>query len=282
MSELRLLELTARARLTPDFMKGDVGVDVRDLVRPFDDRKVDIDPVKTVLELAMAQPEFEGNAPASDAWVAPRVHAALRLTRREAADRRLWAWLAVVQFPEYVRWRFPGDEKGTPIKRFFGRARDHALARLWWGAELTRNGPDYTTTIAAFRNQDFPNTWFSLRAFEHRAAAIAACRVVAPLTSRQINDLATAFDHIITTIMLDSVAISSPTNADAVKEWIAEEFDDSDLDRLPTGPREDPVPENEIAAVEALLLRIATELRIVGPAPAGEQVKLEVEEGVPA
>lgn len=281
MSDLRLLDLTARARLTPDFLKGDVAADVRDLVRPFDHRNIDIDPLAAVLKAAMTKSEFKNNPPASDAWAAPRVHAALRLTRREAADRRVWAWLAVAQFSDYVRWRFPaGEERGIPIKRFFGRARDHAIARLWWGAELTRNGPDYTTTIAAFRNQDFPNTWFSLRAFEHRAAAIAACRVVAPLTSRQINDLATAFDHIITTVMLDAVATSSPANADAVKEWIDEEFDDSDLDHVPTGPREDAVPETEVKAVETLLLRIASELAILGATP--EQPKPEVAEAVPA
>src|SRR5690348_7690949 len=103
MPELRLLDLTARTRLTPDFLKGDVGVDVRDLVREFD-RKMDVDQLTGVLEATIAKSEFKTNPPTSDAWAAPRVHAALRLPRREAADPRFWAWLAVVQSPAYARW----------------------------------------------------------------------------------------------------------------------------------------------------------------------------------
>src|SRR5688500_12463668 len=33
---------------------------------------------------------------ASDAWLAPRLHHTFRLSRREAADRRMWAFVANV------------------------------------------------------------------------------------------------------------------------------------------------------------------------------------------
>jgi hypothetical protein len=268
MPELKLLDMSARKRVNTEFLTGAVGISVEDLIRS-SERDVTIDPLVTVIESAMANEEFVGNPPASDAWLAPRVHAALRLTRREAADRRLWAWLAVVALPQYVRWRFKGDaEKGTALKRFFGITRDHALARLWWGAELSRNGSDYSTTIAAFRNQDFPNTWFSLRAFEHRAAAIAACRLVSPMSSNQINALATAFDHVITTVMLDSLAVSPPPDTEATKEWISGEFDDTDIDSLPVGPSEDRVPEPAIAAVEALLTMVSKQVGITNESEA--------------
>jgi hypothetical protein len=252
--------------MTPDFLIGDVVIDVRDYVQRFD-RTVDVGPLAKVIEAVRERPEFRENRQASDAWMAPRAHAALRLTRREAADRRVWTWLAVVAFPQYVRWRFPGEgEKGTPIKRFFGRQRDHAIARLWWGAELTRNGGDYGPTIAAFKMQDVPNTWFILKAFEHRATAVAACRVLPAMSGKQINRLATALDHVLTTIMLDAVAESPAPNAEAITEWLKGEFDDTDLDLLPIGPAEDPVPEEAINAAEALLRKIARDVGIIDSA----------------
>jgi hypothetical protein len=267
MSELKLLEPGARNRATPDFLLGTVGIDVRDYISNFD-RTVDLDPLTKVIETAMHKEEYRGNHEASDAWLAPRVHAALRLTRREAADRRVWTWLAVVAFPLYVRWRFPGDgEKGTAIKRFFGRQRDHAVARLWWGAELTRNGSDYQPTVGAFKMQDVPNTWFALKAFEHKATAVAACRVLPTMSGKQINRLATALDHVLTTIILDAVAESPAPNAEAMTEWVKGEFDDTDLEVLPTGPAEDPIPKESIDAAEALLRKIAKD---VGIAESGE------------
>src|SRR4051812_6229797 len=40
----------------------------------------------------------------SDAWLAPRLHFGLRLTRAEVSDRGMWLWLAY-RFREYVEWR---------------------------------------------------------------------------------------------------------------------------------------------------------------------------------
>jgi hypothetical protein len=282
MSELKLLELGARNRVTPDFLIGAVELDLPDYIVKFE-RMTDLEPLIRVIEAVMSKDEFRQNRQVSDAWLAPRVHAALRLTRREAADRRVWAWLAVVSFPKYVRWRFPGDgENGTAVKRFFGRQRDHAIARLWWGAELTRNGSDYSPTTAAFKNQDVPNTWFALKAFEHRTTAIAACRVLSTMSSNQINKLATAFDHVLTTVMLDAVAESPAPDAEAMAEWVKSEFDWTDLDVVPVGPGEDSLPEDAILAAESLLRRIAREVGITddteaegahrSPEPAGNAV----------
>lgn len=38
---------------------------------------------------------FDEERTRADAWLAPRLHATLRLTRQEAADRRLWNHLAL-------------------------------------------------------------------------------------------------------------------------------------------------------------------------------------------
>ena len=94
----------------------------------------------------------------SDSWLAPRVHSALRLTRAEASDRGTWHWLAVGRHSWYVEFRWTGKE-GVNDARWLGPIHKQALARLWWGAELFRNGPDYAPVQALFARQDLPNSY---------------------------------------------------------------------------------------------------------------------------
>lgn len=179
MSNARTLLSSARAQITDAFRAGDTDADVTDYLRPLElGRDLQIDLLGELL--STARNKFD-EPTSSDRWLAPRLHAVLRLTRYEAADSGLWAWLAVDLFSDYVRWRFPGrrgndrDEAvGPPTKRFLGSDRDNGLARLWWSAELFRDGPDYSPVERAFAMQDIPNTWLSLNAVHHRAAAQAA------------------------------------------------------------------------------------------------------------
>jgi hypothetical protein len=70
-------------------------------------RDISLDPLKGVITAAMRRYDPEK----SDAWLAPRVHATLRLTRREAGDKRVWAYLNVAVFPDYVRWRWRDSDE---------------------------------------------------------------------------------------------------------------------------------------------------------------------------
>lgn len=67
------------------------------------DREVKLAPIDVVVDEAMRR--FANHPPKSDAWLGPRLHAALRLTSREATDHGMWAWLHVLALPNYVRWR---------------------------------------------------------------------------------------------------------------------------------------------------------------------------------
>lgn len=109
MSILMGLNPGARALVTEDFRKGEqTAVDVTDFVTELElGRKIDLAPLHAVVQEAMKRYEFEPYK--SDPWLAPRVHATLRLTRREAANQRIWAYLALVEFPHYVRWRWEGE-----------------------------------------------------------------------------------------------------------------------------------------------------------------------------
>ena len=68
-----------------------------------------------------------------DTTLAATLHSAMGLVPAEAAERRLWAFLALVVLPDIAVWRFPsmsGDRMlATDITR-------HVFGRLWWRAEL--------------------------------------------------------------------------------------------------------------------------------------------------
>jgi hypothetical protein len=270
---------SVRAQLTDAFRHGEAEISLDDYLRPLEiGRDLPVDLVGELL--TSAQERFSDSPPASDRWLSPRVHAALRLTRAEAADRGLWSWLAVVKFPDYVRWRYPGrasgddgEASGTPLKRFVGQDRDNAVSRLWWSAELFRNGPDYTPVEQAFVMQDIPNTWLSLNAVHHRVAPQAALRILPSLDSKQINRLSTALDHVLTTIQLDAVAPDAGPDAFAIEEWVADSPDRDVIlgNTSPRGPEEDPVDPEKVGAVEQLLRDVA---RAIG-LPLAEPVKAD-------
>src|SRR5262249_49683715 len=137
-------------------------------------RKIDLDPLIAILDEGMRQ--FRNQPDASDGWMAPRVHATLRLSRREASDKLIWNYLNIVGKPDYVRWRFSEkiDEgnSAVPLDRFLGEDSKNAIGRLWWAAELTRNGSDYQETANVLKTSRFFASWQSLDAMHHRAAAV--------------------------------------------------------------------------------------------------------------
>lgn len=261
--ELKALATSSRVLLSDEFFAGNAHPDFQDHVLDAGlDRTIDLAALDATIDNAMSSADYANNPAMSDSWLSPRIHAALRLRRSEAADRRLWNWLAVVKYSGYVRWRFRQADGMTTGKRFIGGDRDNAISRLWWGAELTRDGSDYSATPRAFDRQDIPSTWFSLDAFHNRAAALAAMKILPTLGSKPINALSTAFNHYLTTIMLDSIAPMDNPDLVALEEWIAAgpDIEELLLDQLPTGPAEDPVAPGSIAAVEALVRRVATEI----------------------
>ena len=78
---------------------------------------------------------------AFDAQAARLLTAHMDISANEAADPRLWAFLACVVVPDIVRWRFPGNgAMGTSEERFIGKARGlrNTFGRLWWRSRLLR------------------------------------------------------------------------------------------------------------------------------------------------
>ncbi len=270
MTNAKELISAVRSALSPEFRQGHRDIDLDPYVRPSClPRELPLADLRRLLEEAMHR--FADTPPASDAWLAPRLHACVRLTRAEAAERGLWAWLATSEHSDYTMWRWPGrgeeedpTARGTAVKRFVGSDRDNAIARLWWGAELCRDGSDYEPVARAFLKQDVPNTWFALDAFHNRACTQAALKLLPEMEARPINRLATAMDQLLSTRRLDVIAPDRGPDPAATRDWIDGRSDIEDLleDELPDGPEEAGVPSEQIVAIERLLKGVAEELEL--------------------
>ncbi len=263
MNTLRGLNPAAHSLVTPDFRKGDPAmIDAGPYLEDLNlGREVALAPLQGVVAEAMKR--FKHEPQKSDPWLGPRVHATVRLTRREAADKRIWEYLTVVEFPHYVRWRWQkldDPDKMVPQDRFLGEDSKNALARLWWATELTRNGSDYERSRIALGISRFSVSWLHLILAHHRAAALAVVDFLDTYQSEGATDtqgqvMAKATNVAMRTLCLDALAASPPTDAEAVREWIAEGIDDETtmMDELPKGPDEAVVAEADIATVRKFL-----------------------------
>jgi hypothetical protein len=82
----------------------------------------------------------------SDGEMAASLHKTLTgLTRREASDPDLWAYLCCFGCPQYVRWRWTTNKPSAMWVRYAGNIRRNALARLWWWAEVTHDSSKATS-----------------------------------------------------------------------------------------------------------------------------------------
>ncbi|MFG2302185.1 DUF6339 family protein [Actinacidiphila glaucinigra] len=225
---------------------------------PHDDRRGDLLPIRELAEDAKAYCENKGlKATQADAWLAPRLHAALRLTRREAADPGLWNYLALGVAPDYVIWRHlpePKDGKVAKVaaERFRGQYHKQAFARLWWAAELFRDGPHYDPVVTACGNQDMLNTALRMTVINHRPTAQAIVRLVAKgviSTGREVNALVGAVNASAATLMYDVIAPDAERESRPLLDWIADAETARQVSRnaLPTGPDEEAAPEISVS-----------------------------------
>ncbi|MFC9096945.1 DUF6339 family protein [Streptomyces sp. NPDC057072] len=232
----------------------------------------DTAPVREILDEAMRR--FDTHPPQADAWLAPRLHATVRMTRSEAADPRLWAFLAMVVAPDYVIWRHRstgrrGDGAAQPT-RFVGRKDLHAFARLWWAAELFRDGEDYSPAEIVCEVQDVLHGMMRLDVITHRPTALALARIIKELRDAGVsrlgdrtNALSTAVNAAGSTLLYDVIAPDDLPDQEGLLAWIAA----ADLapavpwDRLPDGPDDGCTPRDSVDT----LVRLFEEFRDHAP-----------------
>jgi hypothetical protein len=223
-----------------------------------------------IIELLVeAMTRFDPGQTEVDGWLAPRLHATLRMSRGEAADSRLWNYLGMIVAPEYVVWRHRhGAAEMAAASRFSGPHYTQAFSRLWWAAELFRNGTDYTPVTVACRVQDVLNTTLRLDVIDHRPTAMAVIRVLEGLIVEQkprlgdrVNALSAAVNTAGSTLVYDVIAPDDITDPEARGRWTdeAQEMAPVSWDRLPVGPDDGPVNEDSVAMLVPMFSRLLDE-----------------------
>lgn len=204
--------------------------------------------------LVEATERFDEKPSTADRWLAPRLHATLRMSRSEAANNELWNYLAFIVAPDYVVWRHR-NAGFVQSARFTGPHYTQAFSRLWWAAELFRNSDDYRPVEVACSVQDVLNTTMRLDVIDHRPTAHAILRVLrnliavgSPRLGDQVNALSSAINAAGSTLVYDVLAPDAPVDDDALAEWIAESqfLGAVPLDQMPDGPSDGRVPESSI------------------------------------
>lgn len=264
MNKLKRIKPAARALITLEtYGKEDPGL-FEEYITGFE-RDIDIDPLLYVLAQTMDK-YTRDERDQSDAWLSPRVHACLRLYRREAADLSIWEYLslAVDEVRDYIRWRWSNREGFLANKdRVYGSDRRHALARLWWVAELTRNGPDYSHTEKAFTySQDMINYLTDVDFSHNRAAALGYIQYFAgdgrdTKKAKDSVSLGKSLNHVLTTIILDKLVVNPGIDQEAYQVWVSQKPDETlMIHNMPEGPNEPQVPEEHIKSVIDLFASI--------------------------
>ncbi|MFE2855159.1 DUF6339 family protein [Streptomyces lavendulae] len=220
------------------------------------DARLELHRVRDLIDDALAR--FRADRPtAADAWLAPRLHETLRLTRREAAEKGFWTYLSLGVAPDYVVWRHLSEPKadGSPglvaRDRFIGPHYKQSFARLWWAAELFRDGPDYQPAVVACGNQDMLNSALRLDVIDHRPTAQALVRLLergTVRTGREVNALTAAVNAAAATLMYDVVAPDAERDGDALRDWTEQAASalPSPRNELPDGPEEERVPQSAV------------------------------------
>ncbi|WP_329078729.1 DUF6339 family protein [Streptomyces niveus] len=221
-----------------------------------DDARLELHRVRDLVDDALNL--FRAERPtAADAWLAPRLHETLRLTRREAAEKGLWTYLALGVAPDYVVWRHlpepkaDGSQARVARDKFVGPHYKQSFARLWWAAELFRDGPDYRPVVVACGNQDMLNSALRLDVIDHRPTAQALVRLLERgivRTGREVNALTPAVNAAAATLMYDIVAPDVERDGEALRDWIAGAASalPSSRNGLPEGLEEERVPERSV------------------------------------
>ena len=153
--------------------------------------------------------------PAMDATAAAAIHRALPLRRREASHPGVWRFLTVVHRPDFVRHRWEDRAWATTRSRFWSpgtRPDSNAFCRLWWIAELTRDGDSYALTERAFARQSLATPLF-VRGFSQVPAASRAFVLELELApAATIERVARELSGVLSTVVLEAL------DTDAIRE----------------------------------------------------------------
>ncbi|MCY2935263.1 MAG: hypothetical protein NT172_13975 [Planctomycetota bacterium] len=205
---------------------------------------------RKLIDAVMKKQEFCKERSKSDGWLAPRIHNALRLTRREAACKEFWIGL-ILQNLDYVWWRFEvSKENLLGLRRIDGSEYRQIFSQLWWAVENLRNG-------SSLINIDKSTGISSLGQFIQHLNMIHSNVLASTLNTYLYDGLKTEMDileilkklnYILPCFVRDDIAPSRAPDARLLREWIREkpQLDPLLSDELPQGPPDSPIPRDEL------------------------------------
>lgn len=258
--------------VTPEFLQGATLADTSDF-RTQNETKVNLDALAKVADALRAR--FDARDAAADAWLAPRLHYVLRLTRREAGNQGFWRWLALEPMCSVVRHRWADKSKNVKAYRYLGGSnflRRNALSRLWWAAEVMRNGSDYAEVVPLLGSSAIEQYVLDLKFGHLRPSAIAFSRVARgvvsgtkPLSFEETKDFSKRVNLLLSATSLENLAVPGNDDVDETDhEWFADGVDIDDAVELDVkdlrGPSDGAAMAEEIADYETWFAEVARQV----------------------
>lgn len=142
-----------------------------------------------------------------DSNLAPIVRETIQVPPRIAALPGFWQYLSLLEYPDLVTTRWSRDDDIQ--EKFLGTQKDlysNYLARLWWGAHLTRNEEtgDYFATHRLFTKQRLVNYLLDSSFRRSRGAARGFAIVLEDEVNQVIDEVASRFNASRSVIELDA------------------------------------------------------------------------------
>lgn len=265
--------------LDRDFRAGGAKPDLERYLEPIDETygpddrpvEIDLDLVEGLVEFAVGQEDWDDNA--LDQWLAVRLHNGLRIPQRVAGDRGFWAWLAVEAGQDYVTRRWLGKNEDDPetvtMYRYTGSLLRNALSRLWWGAEMVRDGPDYRLVEHAFSRVVTAQYVLELMYSWYRPAAVAFTKVAEGLgdhpglNTDEMRDLSVKINSYLSLRSLERMGLQNEPESDTDYAWLGhrpalkELVEDEEL----TGPEDGYVDDEAVEDLEEWFSELVEEER---------------------
>ncbi|GAA5521515.1 DUF6339 family protein [Aliifodinibius salicampi] len=143
---MKRLKAGAKEYIDDKFLLGDFSK-IKFITNHLEQSDISFDIDKLKKEIYYAEREWEKNDPQMDAYIAPKLHSILDISRSQATDSGFWKYLTIVEFRKFVRHRWANADGKVSIDRYWGSKRRNALCRLWWAAELTERAGNFDLTI---------------------------------------------------------------------------------------------------------------------------------------
>ena len=204
----RLVDEARSALLSREFLRGELRYAPEDLqvwTEPVPE-PVDLAPVRDLVREVVRT--TEAGSAAADVAAAPRLRKVLPISRRLAADPGVWRFVAVAVAADLVRHRWPVRTLAATRQRFWRAGVRHdsnAIGRLWWIAELTRDGDDFSLATRVLGNANLATTLFARRLGWHRPVVEGFVRFFSRPGAPSVEATVPRFSAAVGTCLLDAL-----------------------------------------------------------------------------